>query len=76
MAGEVEKPGMETVATATVPVALQHDGAHVVIKHLARRARRQPRVSSLLCAPGVISTLRRHYVCRLSAPKRGVRKSS
>ena len=38
MAGEVEKPWMETVATATVAVPLQHDGARVVIKHLARRA--------------------------------------
>ena len=28
----------------------------------ARRARRQPRVSPLLCAPGVISILRRHAV--------------
>ena len=36
--GEVEKAGMKTVATATVAVPLQHDGAHIVIQHLARRA--------------------------------------
>ena len=38
MAGEVEKAGMETVSTATIAVPLQHDGAHVVVQHLARRA--------------------------------------
>ena len=38
MAGEVEKAGMEAVPAAAIAVPLQHDGAHIVVQHLARRA--------------------------------------
>jgi hypothetical protein len=38
MASEVEKAGMKAVSTAAVAVPLKHDGAHIVVEHLARRA--------------------------------------
>jgi len=45
MPGKVEKPRMKAVSAATIAVPLQHDRAHIVVQHLARRpAKRQKRV--------------------------------
>src|SRR5262249_58971500 len=45
MPSKVEKPRVKTVSAMAVTVSLQHNRAHVVVQHLARRpAERQKRV--------------------------------